>query len=395
VAKLISKTAVDKPAKPYADFPLFPHATKRWAKKICGKLHYFGPWSDPDGAIEKYQRQREDLYAGRTPRALPGGLAVRELANRFLTAKRHLLDTRELSQRSFADYYATCERIVTAFGRERLVIDLAADDFERLRASVAKVWGPVALGNEINRIRIVFKYGFDAGLIDTPVRFGPHFKRPSKKVLRKARHDKGPRMFEAVDIRAMLKDAPPTFRAMILLGINCGFGNADVGTLPLAAVDLAGGWINYPRPKTAIPRRAKLWPETTAALKAAIAARPVPKDSADAGLVFITKYGARWTKETCDNPVTKETKKLLLMLKLHRPGLGFYALRHTFETVGGESRDQVAVDAIMGHAPRSDDMASVYRERISDERLAAVAGHVRAWLFGADGDLHETPKRGK
>jgi integrase len=57
----------------------------------------------------------------------------------------------------------------------------------------------------------------------------------------------------------------------------------------------------------------------------------------------------------------------------------FYALRHTFETIGGEARDQVAVDHIMGHA--RDDMASVYRERVSDQRLKAVSDHVRAWLF--------------
>jgi hypothetical protein len=27
-------------------------------------------------------------------------------------------------------------------------------------------------------------------------------------------------------------------------------------------------------------------------------------------------------------------------------------------------------------------MSAAYRERISDERLKAVADHVRAWLFG-------------
>ena len=66
------------------------------------------------------------------------------------------------------------------------------------------------------------------------------------------------------------------------------------------------------------------------------------------------------------------------------PCISFYALRHTFETIAGESRDQVAVNAGMGHVDTT--MAAAYRERVLEVRLKAVVETVRAWLFGDDKD---------
>lgn len=373
--------AKNKPQKPHPDFPLFAHAAGVWAKKIRGKLHYFGPWSAPEAALQRYVEQKDDLLAGRTPRVKVDGLTVRDLVNRFLTSKQHLCDAGEIAQRTFDDYHGTGERILEVFGRDRLVLDLAADDFEQLRSHLAKTRKAVALGNEIQRVRMVFKYGYDAGLIDKPVRYGPTFKRPSKRVLRKARAEKGLKMLEAKEILSLIEIAGTQLKAMILLAVNAGFGNNDCAILPIRAVDLKAGYVKFPRPKTGVERRCPLWHETLAAVKAAIADRPTPKDAADAELVFITKYGQRWAKITSTNPISAEFRKLLKVRKLHRPGLGFYAIRHTFETIGGESRDQVAVNYIMGHAPTANDMASVYRERISDERLKAVTDHVHKWLF--------------
>jgi hypothetical protein len=42
----------------------------------------------------------------------------------------------------------------------------------------------VTLGNEVSRARILFKYAYDAGLIEQPLRYGQSFKRPSRKAKR-------------------------------------------------------------------------------------------------------------------------------------------------------------------------------------------------------------------
>jgi integrase len=264
---------------------------------------------------------------------------------------------------------------------------------------MAKRWGSLRVRDFVQHIRSVFKYGFDAGLMTTPMRFGPGFARPSKKNMRLERAERGPRMFAAEELRRLIKAAPQPLKAMILLGVNCGFGNSDCGTLPLSALDLHGGWVNYHRPKTGINRRCALWPETVSALREALKRRQKPKDAAHSELVFITARLGSWHKEGRlvqdrsggpmriagqDSTIAKEMRKLLDSLGIngHR---NFYGCRHTFETIGGATKDQVAVDAVMGHADES--MAAVYRDQahgISDERLRALAEHVRAWLLEED-----------
>src|SRR5262249_48747574 len=104
-------------------------------------------------------------------------------------------------------------------------------------------------------------------------------------------------------------------------------------------------------------------------------------------LVFLSRSGTpvislRATDRT-DN-LAQQFGQLLRALHINgRKGVGFYTLRRTFRTVADEAKDQPAADYIMGH--ESPHMSTIYRERISDDRLRAVADHVRGWLFGAAG----------
>jgi len=382
------------PPKPYPDFPLTPHASGKWMKKIRGKLVYFGRWGrrvngqmerlPDDGwkhALELFQAQRDDLYAGRTPRVnkTGEGLKLKDLCNHFLTAKKRKLLAGEITPATFQGHKQTTDLLIAQFGRDRLVDDIAADDFGALRATMAERWGPVRLCNMIQAVKSVFKHGYEAGLIAKPVRYGPEFVKPSAGVLRRHRAKNGERMLEADQIRAMLGAANPLLKAMILLGVNCGFNNKDCADLPLDALDLDGGWVNFPRPKTGIPRRCKLWAETVAALRAAIALRPEPREKAAEGLVFVTTRGRPWLSRGVANPVSVAARDLMKAVGVHRLGIGFATLRHVFRTVADGSRDQVAVNHVMGHADST--MASVYRERIDPSRLEAVAAHVHKWLF--------------
>lgn len=372
-----------KPQKPHKDFPLFAHACGQWAKKVKGQMHYFGVWANPQAALEKWREQKDDLLAGRTPQVKGEGLTLKTLVNTFLTSKKRVMDSGEIKNSTFQDYYTNCERVLKVFGKHRRVESLGPIDFEKLRAQFATTHGPVALCSDIACAKTLFKYADD--MFDVRVRFGQSFNKPSMAVLRRERQKRPKKLFAGEEIHALLGVASVQLQAMIYLGINCGLGNHDCALIEMTALNLKKGWLDFPRPKTGVDRRCPLWKETVRALKLAIQQRPMPKDKRNSNRVFITKYGYTWEpKSDYDNPISKETSKLLRGLKIHRKGVGFYALRHTFQTIGSQSRDRDAVRFIMGHAEDSSDMSARYNEeQVDDNRLKAVTDLVRNWFLAS------------
>jgi hypothetical protein len=218
-----------KPGKPYPEFPLFAHAAGVWAKTIRGRMHYFGPWADPDAALKEYLEQKDALHAGKTLRPDPASLIVKDIANAFLIAKEQAVNAGELSPRTWADYRAIMDMMVHGFGKHRPVADLDPQDFAALKTKLAKKNGPARMSTIVQVIRCAFKHAYDVGSLDRPMRFGPSFKRTSKKTLRLHRARQGPKLFTAEEVRALAegalvvgKDGPelvrpgPHLKAMIL-----------------------------------------------------------------------------------------------------------------------------------------------------------------------------------
>ncbi len=292
--------------------------------------------------------------------------------NLFLNAKLAAVESRRIESRTYDEYFATCSRFADFVGHGCGIVSLTAHDFASYKLDREKTCNVVVVGNEVSRVRTVFNWLKENKHLAELPNFGTEFRKPSRKLVRRHRNEQGKRMFQPEQIRLLLTEAGIHMRAMILLGINCGFGPADCAMLPITAIDLNKAWLCFPRPKTEIEREAALWPETIEALETSLKYRHTPK--LESSKLFIRHNGREWDKDD-----SELSKYFTAVRRRVLSDGGMYWLRRTFETVAGDSKDQVAVNYVMGHADES--MAAVYRQGIDPQRLRDVADHVRSWLF--------------
>ena len=364
-AKLTTKLTT-KPAKPYDGFPLTAHPNGRWCKKIKGKIHYFGHWADWKAALKLYEKFVGDGGAVPTTRTL------KYLCDAFLTSREEDVESGELKRATWGEYQRSCVRMVEILGRKTPIDDLNPTHFITLRQELAKqIDNPTTLAGHVRKLRTVLNWAYDAGLVDKPLRYRQALKKPPKRAIRKNRNEMPAKLFSAAEIHGLLSKVQGYMVPGILLAINCGVGNRDLADMEWSHID--GEYIDYPRPKTEIPRRAWMWPETRKALAQWRAEAP------DSIYVACGERGQKiGTGESNNTPVSHLFRGYLADLNIETNGRGFYALRHTYRTIADACGDQPAINWSMGHSDGH--ISSEYRETIGDDRLKAVAKCVKKWL---------------
>jgi len=370
-SNLKRKTRSDK-------FPLTLHKTGQFCKKIKGKIYYFG--TNKKVALERYLQQATDLHAGRNPilDSTATNITIFALCNLYLEHQESKVQVKELTARHYDDQVNSLRMFVRFLGRHCQLNEISTMDLQNYKKKLQRTYGSAHRINlNIAIMKAMFHWARKNDVIATIVNIDAIGK---VKVIKKQRP-----VFTVKQIQKFVYAAGIQMRAMIWLGLNCGFGCTDCAELKWNDLDLENSRIMLARKKTGISRNLVLWPETVDAL------RRIPRSNK---LVFCTSKKNPWVRTiqsvdkagrvryTSDNAVSKEFSKLLKKTGIKtEKGVGFYTLRRIAATLAAKSGDPFAVQRLLGHADLK--MATTYVQDVS-EQTDRVINNTRKLIIQGD-----------
>jgi len=376
MAKTKRKTRSDK-------FPLTLHRTGQYCKKIKGKVYYFG--KDKQQALHRYLEEATLLHSGlsRECSSENDGITIKSLCNLYLDFQESRVQAGELSVRHNMDQIKSLQGFVRFLGTRRLLKETSTLDLQNYKRKLRKAYdSPHRMNLHIAIMKAMFHWAKKNDVIE---------KTPNLDAITKAKAIHRTRStFTAEQIGKLLDGASLQMRAMILLGLNCGFGCTDCSELLWEHVDLEKPRVCYPRRKTGVERDLPLWPETVAALSA------IPRKNER---VFNTQTGKPWVrmiegsdkdgnkKHTNNDSIGKGFSKLIKKVGIEKEkGMGFYTLRRTAATLTAASGDPFAVQRLLGHADLT--MATTYVQNVSEQTDRAI-NNTRSLIIQGDSRLGE------
>jgi len=343
-------------------FPLTLHPTGQYCKKIRGKIYYFG--SDRKEALQSYLDQATFLhgYDNNLQKPTNGNMTLKQLSEMYLKYQHTKLQAHNLSVRHFNDQTGSLNKLMDFLGQNCKIKNISTLNLQNYKRRLQKHYGSVCrLNLHISIMKAMFHWAKKNDILKTI----PNIDAISRgKVVHKDRFT-----FNSEQINRLLVFADIKMKAMIWLGLNCGFGCTDCACLKWTDLDLANARVKLPRRKTGIYRDLPLWPETVKSLK------KIPRTGS---LLFYTRRGNPYiqtTLKTNDNGNEKYTTLNIITTKFSRlikkaglvvpKGTGFYTLRRTAATIAARSGDPFAVQRLLGHADLT--MATRYVQDVSEQ----------------------------
>jgi len=344
-------------------YPLTLHPTGQYCKKIRGKIYYFG--TDKHIALQRYLEQAASLHAGKRPDAIQAStesMTLKTLCNLYIEHQNSRVHAGEIKLGQVYDCKITLKDLAQYLGPNRNLSVIKTIDLQNYRSKlIAEGKSAARINNHISAFKAMYHWAIDNEVLEN----GPNLKAIKKL----PRSKKTMTTFSSNEIKTLIECASPQFKAMILLGLNCGFGCTDCSELLWKHIDMNSGRVNFPRTKTDVARNLPLWEETISTLKV------LPHINER---VFNTEQGhklVRFVEHTNDSGlirihkhdnVTTEFSKLLKKAGLKKEkGVGFYTLRRTAATLAARGGDPFAVQRLLGHADLK--MASVYVQDVSEQ----------------------------
>ena len=358
-------------------FPLTLHPTGQYCKKIRGKMHYFG--ADKKQALQRYLDQATYLHGCHDARAArsKSAMALKELCDLYLRYQHARVIAGELSPKHYSDQIDSLSKLASFLGRGRRIRDIATVDLQNYKRNLQNAYGSVhRLNLHLSIMKAMFHWARRNDILENI----PNIDAVSRgKIVCRERFT-----FDPPHVRKLLSKANVKMRAMIWLGLNCGFGCTDCAQLKWKDLDLDTRRVRLARKKTGVPRNLPLWPETIQAVK------KVPKSGP---LVFYTEEGHPWVRTSCKtlgdgnqkyttvNAVTSMFSRLMKKARIKAPrGTGFYTLRRTAATLAARSGDPFAVQRLLGHVNL--EMATRYVQDVSEQTDIVIDNSRRYLILG-------------
>ena len=375
----------------HPNYPLTPHPSGQWAKKVRGKLYYFGRLSEPDEALTLWLEEKDYLLAGLEPPTYTGGgLTVGELCEQHSNDIEDRISRGELSVNTRGNYQPV-RKLLYGSGLRNVQVDtLTPEHFITVQQwLVESNYNLNSRRKLISSMKGLFKWGKEMGLYEKAIHYGPRLTSPPQHAIEAEQEELGTiRFFNREILLEATKVATPKMKAIILLGINCAFYPSDIASIAYGHLHLDAPipYHDFRRVKTRQRRMAALWPETVDAINEYLAFHRPPNDSR---IIFLSKLKKPYTK-TSFGQLTLAFNKLLERVGDRQKGVSIGSLRHTYGTVMDLVNDTQMVDLTMGHVAgtvRGRAGKSLQRRIYSQfninelKRLKAVADVVHDWLF--------------